>query len=118
MVRPFGVGDLSKMPTLFVTTRQGKALAIDGVSGSSLMHVLRDGGIDELRAVCGGCAACGTCHIFVVNESEVPLPPISNDESDMLSNSAHRRASSRLACQIEVNESLSGLQLIVAPEDE
>jgi hypothetical protein len=36
----------------------------------------------------------------------------------MLSNSAHRRASSRLACQIEVNESLSGLQLMVAPEDE
>jgi 2Fe-2S ferredoxin len=118
MARPVGVRDLGKMPTLFVTTRQGKALAIDGVPGSSLMHVLRDGGIDELRAVCGGCAACGTCHIFVVNESEVPLPPISKDESDMLSNSAHRRASSRLACQIEVNESLSGLQLIVAPEDE
>ena len=106
------------MPILFVTTRLGKALAIDGRSGSSLMHVLRDGGIDELRAVCGGCAACGTCHVFLVNETEISLPPISDDEKDMLSNSAHRRASSRLACQIEVVDSLSGLQLIVAPEDE
>ena len=106
------------MTTVLLKTRDGKAQSVEVHSGSSLMEALRKRGFDEIRAVCGGCAACGTCHVYVDELSEVSLQPMCGDENDMLANSTFRRASSRLSCQIQVDESLHGLQITVAPEDE
>lgn len=106
------------MTTVLVKTRDGNARSVEVYSGSSLMEALRNSGFDEVRAVCGGCAACGTCHVYVDELSEVALQPMSGDENDMLANSTYRRGSSRLSCQIQVDESLHGLQITIAPEDE
>jgi len=104
------------MPTIIVTTRTGEERAVKATPGRSLMEELRDGGIDEIQALCGGCAACCTCHVYVEPGRLSELPPISLQEDALLDSSDLRNERSRLACQIPVTETLEGLRLTVAPE--
>jgi len=43
--------------------------------------------------------------------------PGSNDEDDLLESSGHRRADSRLSCQLFLTEALGELIVRIAPED-
>lgn len=105
------------MIAVTVTTREGDQRQVEGVEGRSLMEAIRDGGVDELLAVCGGCCSCATCHVFVDEEFLGALPPIEPQEDDMLDCSEHRTAYSRLSCQITCTPDLDGLRVQVAPED-
>ena len=102
------------MPMLTVTTRGGAVRDIDGQVGLSVMEAIRDGGIDELAAVCGGCCSCATCHVYVEADDLALLPPMGMDEDDLLDASEHRTAQSRLSCQIAI---FDGLRVEIAPED-
>lgn len=105
------------MPKLIVVTRDGEERALDGEAGLSVMEVIRDGGIDEILALCGGCCSCATCHIHVDPEFAAKLPPMSEDENDLLDSAAERDATSRLSCQIEFGPALDGLRVRIAAED-
>lgn len=105
------------MAIINVTTRDGRTRAIEGASGRSLMENLRAGGIEEILALCGGCCSCGTCHVLVGEEWLSALPPIGEDEDDLLSSSDVREANSRLSCQIPFGPELDGIIVTVAPED-
>lgn len=105
------------MPRLIVVTREGEAQAIDAQGGVSVMEVIRGAGVDELLALCGGCCSCATCHVYVEPGFADRLPPISEDETDLLDGSGHRRASSRLCCQLRFDDAIDGLRVTIAPED-
>ena len=105
------------MPDLIVTTRDGATRTIDAPIGLSLMEVIRDDGIDELLALCGGACSCATCHVHVDPAFADKLPPMSEDENDLLDSSDHRDATSRLSCQLRVNDGLEGLRVVIAEED-
>ena len=105
------------MPELIVTTREGEARALDPALGLTVMEAIRDAGIDELLALCGGVCSCATCHIHVDPEFADRLPAMSGDENDLLDSSSSRDARSRLACQIRLNDSLAGLRVTIAEED-
>jgi len=105
------------MPTIHVTIRSGEQRVVNGEAGSSLMATLRDNGIDDILALCGGCMSCGTCHVYVEDGFAALLPAMSAGEDDLLDFSDERRATSRLSCQITVTDALDGLQVTVAPED-
>ena len=105
------------MSKLIVTLRDGEEREIDGAAGLSVMEVIRDGGIDEILALCGGCCSCATCHIHVDPEFAAKLPPISEDENDLLDSSGDRDDTSRLACQIPFSANLDGLKVTIAAED-
>jgi 2Fe-2S ferredoxin len=105
------------MPTIIITTREGEERPLTTDEGLSLMEVIRDAGIDELLALCGGCCSCATCHVKVDPAFVAVLPPISEDESDLLDSSDHRDAYSRLSCQIPITAELEGLRVTIAPED-
>jgi 2Fe-2S ferredoxin len=105
------------MPQLIVTTREGETRTLEGANNITVMEVIRDGGVDELLALCGGVCSCATCHVHVDPEFADKLPPISEDESDLLDSSSHRDARSRLSCQIRMNEGLAGLRVTIAQED-
>ena len=78
------------MPKLIVVTRDGEEQEITGESGLSVMEVIRDAGIDEVLALCGGCCSCATCHVHVDPEFAAKLPPMSEDENDLLESSSER----------------------------
>ena len=48
------------MADIFVTTRAGEEHRLPLKPGLSLMETIRDGGLDELLALCGGCCSCAT----------------------------------------------------------
>jgi 2Fe-2S ferredoxin len=105
------------MPRLVVTTRDGTQHVAEGTTGKSVMENLCDAGFDEILALCGGCCSCGTCHVYVDPQFAAKLPPVAEEENDLLAGSDHRTERSRLSCQICFEESLDGLELTIAPED-
>lgn len=105
------------MATLNIIQRDGTARSVEGADGHSVMELIRDGGIDELLALCGGCCSCATCHVFVPAEFADRLPPMSEDENDLLDSSDHRTERSRLSCQLPFSADLDGLTIEIAPED-
>ena len=105
------------MPKLIVTTRSGETSTIDTIDGLTVMEAIRDNGFDELLALCGGCCSCATCHVHVDPEFFGKLPPISEDEDDLLDSSGDRDEWSRLGCQIPFTADLDGLKVRIAQED-
>ena len=105
------------MPILKVVTREGDERDIEASAGVTVMEAIRDNGFDELLALCGGCCSCATCHVHVDPAFADLLPPMSEDENDLLDSSSHRDATSRLSCQIPFGPALDGLKVRIAAED-
>jgi 2Fe-2S ferredoxin len=75
-----------------VVTRAGAESAAEGEAGMSVMEIIRDSGFDELLALCGGCCSCATCHVYVDETDLRRLPPLSEDENDLVDGSQSNRA--------------------------
>jgi ferredoxin, 2Fe-2S len=105
------------MPKLVVVNRSGEEKSVDADDGVSVMEAIRDNGFDELLALCGGCCSCATCHVYIDPAFANSVPPISEDENDLLDSSDHRNDTSRLSCQIMMSDALDGLRVTIAPED-
>ena len=78
--------------------------------GQSLMQAAVAANVAGIEADCGGLMTCATCHVYVREPFASRLPAPSADEVGMLDfTSAERRDTSRLSCQIQLDESLDGL---------
>jgi 2Fe-2S ferredoxin len=106
------------MPRITVTDRDGERHEVDAPVGQALMFTLRDGEGLPVEGLCGGSAACGTCHVFVDAAWVNRLPPREEGELMMLESLAHfDQRHSRLSCQIKPTAELEGLSLRLAPEE-
>lgn len=107
------------MAHLIVIRRDGfqSVIEIEAGGGRSVMELIRDQGIDELLAMCGGCCSCATCHVHVDPAFADRLPSMSAEENDLLDCAGSRDANSRLSCQIPFTEALNGLRVTVAQEE-
>ena len=106
------------MPRLNVVTRSGRKLSLDSEAGMTLKDALLAGGVDEINAIssCGGCCACGTCHVYIGDGDLSRLNPIEGQEDDLLGVHDGRLPNSRLSCQIRLTDELDNLSVTVAPE--
>ncbi|MGZ3861816.1 MAG: 2Fe-2S iron-sulfur cluster-binding protein [Bacteroidia bacterium] len=95
--------------TIFVENADGTQtpLVAPTEMGLSLMEFLKANEYDIL-ATCGGMALCATCHVSVISGTE-NLPEISNDEYAMLDTLPNITDTSRLSCQLKLNEQMNGL---------
>lgn len=103
--------------TLDVIGRDGQRRTINADEDISLMEALRDNGVDEILALCGGCCSCATCHVILPGEVFANLPAMSEDEDDLLDSSDHRQPTSRLSCQVSMTDMPDKAECQVAPED-
>ncbi len=103
------------MPKVIVRTRAGDTRSIETQANQSVMEALRDNGVDDIEALCGGSCACATCHVYVDARFTDRLPPLSTAENDLLDATDSRRSGSRLSCQIPFTVELDGLEVEVAP---
>ena len=69
-----------------------------------------------VEGTCGGMALCASCQCYL--ESDHILPTMSADEEAMLDEAFHVKSNSRLGCQLKLTESMNGLKVQLAPEDE
>ena len=100
-----------------VTDRAGTLRSFKTKPDVSLMEALRDNGLDELLALCGGCCSCATCHVYVDKGPAGADEFASADEDDLLDSSDRRQSNSRLSCQLLLTPEHDQLAVTVAPED-
>ncbi|HEX8382139.1 MAG TPA: 2Fe-2S iron-sulfur cluster-binding protein [Sphingomonas sp.] len=105
------------MPKLIVELRDGEERELNGETGLSVMEVIRDGGIDEILALCGGNCSCATCHVQIDPAFFPLLKPMSEDENDLLESTSYRTEFSRLSCQVQFGPALDGMRVKIAEED-
>lgn len=105
------------MPQLIVKDHSGDEKIISCEPGWSVMEAIRDAGMDGILALCGGVCSCATCHVYVDASFLNSLPPMSNDEDELLDSASNRRENSRLSCQIRMNDALSGLRVTIAENE-
>lgn len=92
------------------TNSDGYTKSLDAEEGVSLMHVAVSHDVPRITADCGGNAMCATCHIYVDDADYLRLPPIADDEDEMLDfTECARRPTSRLACQVQVDNALGAI---------
>lgn len=98
-----------------VVDRKGVEHRLEGQRGKSLMLLMFHAGL-PISAECGGCCVCATCHVYVDPRWMERLPARGEEESGMLDLAVEVRTTSRLSCQIELDEALDGLRVTLAPE--
>lgn len=111
----------AKRRLLLAFTPQSRVWIADSLlkaapAGLSVMEIIRENGFDDLLALCGGSCSCAICHVYVDEGFLQTLPAMSEDEDDLLDDSARRTEHSRLSCQIVFSEAVDGLPVTIAPE--
>lgn len=101
--------------------KDGTQTEVDAENGLSLMEVAVHNKIEGIEGTCGGGLACATCHGYIHPDFKEKTMPedgeVSEDEEDMLDLAFDVRDSSRLCCQIIVDEELEGLTLAMPGAD-
>ncbi len=96
------------MPRVTFIEPGGKRHELDVPTGLTLLDVARRHDID-IEGACDGCLSCTTCHVIVEEEYFELLPPATEEEEDMLDLAWGLTPTSRLGCQVVVNEEADGL---------
>ena len=92
------------MPVITFIQYDGTEQQVDAEIGASIMQTAMKYDIPGIDADCGGGAVCGTCHCFV--ETDQAMPEADEQEAVMLGLRPDREDNSRLACQVQVTESM------------
>ena len=104
------------MSEVIVVLRDGSEQIVQANDDFSLMEAIRDAGLDELMALCGGCCSCATCHVVIDDAYTGLLPAMSSDENDLLDSVDDRASGSRLSCQLPLVPALEGIRVRLVPE--
>lgn len=100
------------MPNIIFVMPDGSEKNISAPNGISLLEVAHQNGV-PLEGACEGSLACSTCHVIIDPAFYDQLPAATEDEEDMLDLAFGLTHTSRLGCQIMMNDSLEGLKVSV-----
>lgn len=100
---------------LIVTDPEGQTHALEATPGWRVMEVIKEAGL-PMRADCGGCTACATCHVYVDEAWLDKLKPANEEERDLLADSYVQKPNSRLSCQITMTKELDGLPVTISED--
>lgn len=98
------------MPKITFVQTDGSEKTVDAPNGISVLEVAHKNDI-SLEGACEGSLACSTCHVIVDKAFYDKLPAATEDEEDMLDLAFGLSHTSRLGCQILMNDSLDGLRV-------
>lgn len=88
--------------------RDGMRREVEAKNGLSVLEIAHENDID-LEGACEGSLACATCHVIVDPAWAPKLAAPTDDEEDMLDLAYGLEKTSRLGCQIVMNDELDGL---------
>jgi 2Fe-2S ferredoxin len=96
--------------TIYVEEADGNFRTVEAPTdmGLSLMEVLKASEY-PIAATCGGMALCASCHIEVLEGQD--FMEATDAELDMLDTLPVVSDSSRLACQMRLNDGMDGLRI-------
>lgn len=96
------------MPKMIFVERDGTRREVDAPAGLSVLEVAHKHGVD-IEGACEGSLACSTCHVIVDPAWIDKLSEPTEDEEDMLDLAFGLEKTSRLGCQIVIDDKLDGL---------
>ena len=99
----------------FISADGERRQDVDAAAGSILLDVAQAAG-QPLEGTCEGQMACSTCHVIVEASDFDKLGQASEAEEDMLDLAAAATRTSRLSCQIVLDEALDGLTVRIPGE--
>ena len=88
---------------------------VEAAPGTRLLELAQQH-LLPLEGTCEGQMACSTCHVIIASQDFDRLQRASEMEEDMLDLAAGARRTSRLACQIFLDEALDGLNVHIPAE--
>jgi ferredoxin len=103
------------MPKLNFIKPDGSTHQLEVDNGTTIMEAGRDNNMG-LEGTCGGSLSCATCHVIFSDQDFAIVGPPSEDEMDMLELAFGVSPTSRLGCQIRMNDDLDGISVRV-PDD-
>jgi ferredoxin len=74
---------------------------VEAPEGANLLDIAQGAG-QPLEGTCDKALSCATCHVIIAAEDYGRLPPMDEEEDDMLDFAWNVQPTSRLACQIRV----------------
>ena len=75
------------------------------------MRAAKDAGVEGIVAECGGSQVCGTCLVYVPEPWFSKLPAPNELEAEMVEYALHPHPLGRLSCQIEITQTLDGIEV-------
>jgi ferredoxin len=90
--------------------RDGSKTAVEGRLGQSVLEVAHENNV-ELEGACEGSMACSTCHVILEDKVFDKLEEPCEREEDLLDLAPGLTDTSRLSCQIKVDERLEGAEI-------
>lgn len=105
---------MTQITAIFIT-HDDREIEATGPVGSNLLTLAHSEDVD-MEGACEGNMACSTCHVIVEPEFYAKLPDASEDEEEMLDLATGLKRTSRLGCQIIVDENLDGIRVHVPRE--
>jgi len=93
----------------------GSELKVMTEPGVTVLQLAQENGL-EMEGACEGNMACSTCHVIVDKDHFNRLPEASENEEEMLDLALGLTATSRLGCQIVIDDSLDGIILRLPKE--
>jgi ferredoxin len=97
---------------VFISADGEQRQEVEAGPGAILLDVAQAAG-QPLEGTCEGQMACSTCHVIVDAADFASLPPASEAEEDMLDLAAAATRTSRLACQIVLDDARESLTVRV-----
>ena len=95
------------MNVRFVTA-EDHLVEVNAAPGERLLDAAQRAGM-PLEGTCEGQMACATCHVIVAPGDFDRLVPATEEEEDMLDLAFQATSTSRLSCQIVLDDRLDGL---------
>lgn len=95
----------------------GTETEVEAEDGKSIMQTAIDNGIEGIVAECGGALSCATCHVYFDPEWSDKLDGPKKMEQEMLEFVIDPHDSSRLCCQLKMNDDLDGI-VVRLPESQ
>ncbi|MDY0241544.1 MAG: Fe-S protein assembly chaperone HscA [Rhodospirillaceae bacterium] len=98
------------MPKMTFIETDGTRREVDAPAGLSVLEIAHRNKV-PLEGACEGSLACSTCHVIVDPAWFNRLEPASEEEEDMLDLAFGLTHTSRLGCQIVMDDKLDGLEV-------
>ena len=102
---------------LNIIDRKGNKILIDIEEGATIRDIIEDELSLDNYGICGGCCACGTCHVYVNPSDFDKLKAKEDEEIDTLESLAvEPNQYSRLGCQVEFKKDYDNITVTIAPD--
>ncbi|XP_016934958.2 adrenodoxin-like protein 1, mitochondrial [Drosophila suzukii] len=92
--------------------KDGKRTQVQGKVGDNVLYLAHRHGI-EMEGACEASLACTTCHVYVQHDFLEKLKDAEEKEDDLLDMAPFLRENSRLGCQILLDKSMDGMELVL-----